>query len=208
MDPAAAATGKSPVPAALRARMARSRARARAPAACRVPCPLRTARGRRMRCSRPRGIRFRPRPSSLGRSPWSQAWPPRLPPAVAPAGSAWPGTAPRAAHRSGRKGAFELLQAVVFPGSGSPAGCLKGEPRQRLAGWLHRAWQRSHAMHDSPLPPFLATWAFPFRLRKRPPEIVHSARSLPRRSSVRRRIDADANLPGSCGEPLERLASL
>ena len=53
-----------------------------------------------------------------------------------------------------------------------------------------------------------ATWAFPFRLRKRPPEIVHSARSLPRRSSVRRRIDADASLPGSCGEPLERLASL
>jgi len=95
-------------------------------------------------------------------------------------------------------------------GDGSPAGWRRAGggsfegPRLRLT----RAWQRSYGMHDFSAAAVSRDLGFPFRLRKRPPEIVHSARSLPRRSSVRRRIDADASLPGSCGEPLERLASL
>ena len=45
-------------------------------------------------------------------------------------------------------------------------------------------WQRSHAMHDSSPSSFLATWTFLFRPRKRPPKIVHNARSLPSRATL------------------------
>ena len=104
---------------------------------------------------------------------------------------------PNAAYTNGRaalEGAYKRHAFFAGRGVALVAGCLGGRvgdggglvagrsrgPRLRLT----RAWQGSHAMHDSPLPPFLATWAFPFRLRKRPPEIVHTVRSLPGRPEV------------------------
>lgn len=70
------------------------------------------------------------------------------------------------------------------PGNGSLEGGPSAARRRQVSGGSMRAWQRSHAMHDSSPPSLHATWAFLFRPRKRPPKIVHNARSLPSRATL------------------------
>mgnify|MGYP007021902731 CR=1 FL=1 len=66
---------------------------------------------------------------------------------------------------------------------------------------VFRAWQRSHAMHDSSPPSLHATWAFFSVLENDRLKIVHNARSLPSRATL-------ASPPSRCGRKFAKLLQL